>query len=75
MSNKNYSLPWKHMNYAFIPFSVYMLFPIMLYHRSTKACNLPLRMDTTFRKSVIYQLLVAKFLFNQGADDFCQVYL
>lgn len=57
------------MNYAFMPFSVYMLFSIMLYHRSTKACNLPVGMNTTFYNSVVYLLLMAKFYFNQGADE------
>lgn len=74
-SSNNYLLPWKHMNYAFIPFSVYMLFSIMLYHRSTKACNLPVGTNIIFCNSVIYQLLMAKFSFNQAADHFCQVYL
>lgn len=47
----------------------------MLYHRSTKACNLPVGVNMTFCNSVIYQLLMAKFFFNQGADDFCEVCL
>lgn len=68
-SNKNYLLPWKHMNYVFMPFSVYMLFSIMLYHRSIKACNLPVGMNTTFYNSVFYQLLMDKFFFNFSFDS------